>query len=254
MDRGMYASASGGLLADSRIEIVANNLANVNTVGFKAQRLRSREESFDDTLASETSGKVTAKAKADHDRTPGVVGLSTYTDFSPGPIAPTENPLDVALREEKQFFAIQTPSGEAYTKAGNFSLRSDGTLVTQDNMPVMGDSGPIVLPPGNAHISTNGSVVVGNQTAGRLKVVEIDDLSKLNRTESSRFTLPSGAGAARPVEADVVPGSVELPNVNVVDAMIEMISAQKGFEAYTKTLRSIDELNEVAIRNARATG
>ncbi len=253
MDRGMYVASSGGLVSARRLEVVSNNLANVSTVGFKAERIIARQQEFSDTLASQLSN-TTERAAKDHERTPGVVDIATYTDFTPGPIATTGNPLDVALNKQNQFFVVGTPDGPAYTRAGNFTMNAERQIVTQDGLPVQGDGGPLELPPGKISISGDGTVVVGGQTIGRLQVVEIDELDKLKRTEGVRFQLPGGGQATAAEKPEVVSEAVEMPNVSVVDAMVEMITAQKGFEAYTKTIRTIDELNDRAIRNARAGG
>ncbi|MCC6221191.1 MAG: flagellar hook-basal body protein [Deltaproteobacteria bacterium] len=249
MNKDIYTSASGGLVANRRIEILSNNLANVSTVGFKAQRLISRAQSFDETLANALSN-MPQNAAANFERAPGVINVGTSTDFSPGPIAETGNGLDVALRTPNHFFAIQTPDGEAYTRAGNFALNADGTLVTQDGLPVSGEGGAISI--GQAtqpQILANGNVIAAGQIVGRLKTVAIDNLESLSRIGSTRFKI-SGNGRATAVEADVVPHSLEMPNVSVIEAMVEMISAQRAFEAYTKTVREIDDLNDRAIRSA----
>lgn len=251
MDRGIYAASSGGLQSVRRLEIVSNNLANVNTVGFKAERLQSRQQEFADTLAG-TMLDGSARAKGDFERAPGVVSTATVTDFSPGPIESTGNPLDVALRSPNQFFVVTTPEGEHYTRAGNFTVNVEGQLVTQDGLPVVGDGGPISVPPGKVDISASGTVTVGNQNVGRLRVVQFDDLNQLERAAGTRFKI-SGGNPPQTVEGDLVPGALEQANVGVVDAMVDMINAQKAFEAYTKSVRTIDELNERAVRNTRAT-
>jgi len=248
MDRGTYVAASGGLHSSRRLDVVADNLANSSTVGFKAQRLVSRQQEFSDTLASRLEN-ASAKAVGDQERTPGVVDLQTMTDFSPGPISYTGDPLNVALPDANTFFAVNTPEGLAYTRAGNFTRNVDGNLVTADGMPVIGDGGPITLPIGSASISSTGAVIVDGETIASLQVTKIDDPSQLERVGNTRFVLKSGGGTNVP--ANVVPGSVEMPNVSVVEAMVDMIAANRGFEAYSKTVKSIDELNEVALRAAR---
>lgn len=252
MDRGVYAAASGGLLQARRLQLVANNLANVSTVGFKAERLVSRQQEFADTLASSIASNA-PHAKGDQQRVPGVVDIDSVTDFSPGPVTTTGNPLNVALNNKNQFFVVNTPDGERYTRAGNFTLNAQGTLVTPDGQPVLGEGGPITIQGGsNATISGNGTVSLNGASVGRLRVVEIADLNQLERADGTRFSLKGGQ--ASPVAANVIPQSVEMPNVEVVPCMIDMISSQRSFEGYTKTLQTMDELTNLAIRNARVSG
>lgn len=250
MDRGLYSAASGGLLSSTRLDIVANNLANVTTVGYKAQRLSSRQQTFADTLASQLP--ETATAKGDFDRTPGVIVDGTTTDFSPGPVEFTGNPLHVALTAPNQFFVVNTPQGTMYTRAGNFTRNADGNLTLPDGSLVSGDGGPITLPPGDASISGNGTITVNGLIVGRLQVVEIENTSQLTRHEGVRFTLNGGAASAVP--ANVVPNSLEQANVGTLGAMVDLINANKAFEAYTKSAKSIDDMNDRAARSARMSG
>jgi flagellar basal-body rod protein FlgG len=251
MDRGIYAASSGGFLATKQLDVIANNLANVNTVGFKAERLITRKQEFGDTLASVNAAD--AGRSGDFDRTPGVIVVGSMTDFSQGPIQTTGDPLHVALTKNNQFFIVETPEGEMLTRAGNFGLNGEGQLVTADGFPVAGAGGPIVLPAGKPKISPNGTIDVNGRIVGKLRVVEVEDLSTLNRQGSTRFR-PTG-GALEDIEnVTLAPESVEMPNVEVVEGMVNMITASRAFEAYTKTTRTIDELNERAIRTARTTG
>ena len=252
MDRGTYAAASGGFYASRRLEVVGNNLANVNTVGFKAQRLIARQQTFNETLASKLPD-ISANAQKDFEQAPGVVHVGTVTDFTPGPVADDGNPLHVALTTPNTFFVVQGAQGEVYTRAGNFTLDAERNLVTPDGLRVLGDGGPITLPEGDISISTNGTITAGSQIAGRLRTVQITTPERLQRIEGVRFR-PLNAVQAEAVPAEVVPHSVEMPNVNVVEAMVEMINAQKSFEAYARSVRTIDEMNTQAIQSGRTTG
>jgi flagellar basal-body rod protein FlgF len=253
MNRGMYVSASGGLLAAKRLDVVANNIANANTIGYKAEKLVSRQQEFSDTLASTIPGSDVRKG--DFDRTPAVVGLETRTDFTPGPVEFTGNPLNVALSHPNDFFTVTTVNGDAYTRAGNFTLNSDGTLVTADGFPVQGDGGPIQLAGQEpARIASDGSVFQGQEIVGRIGVVRINAPEGLNRVDGTRFST-IGAQAGEAVDnPGLIQESVEMPNIAVVEGMVDMINAQRAFEAYTKTAQTITELNEIANRTARLSG
>lgn len=251
MDRGLYSASSGGFLATRRLDIVANNLANINTVGYKAERLIARKQEFGDTLAATMPGRELRRG--DFERTPGVIVEGTATDFTNGPIQYTGDPLHVALTDPKQFFTVTTPQGELLTRAGNFTKNSEGQLVTADGMPVSGAGGPITMPPGIAKISPNGTITVNGRNVGKVRVVQVQDTTALERIGSTRFKLQSGT--AEELETPYLAAeSVEMPNIQVVDGMIDMINASKAFEAYTKTAQTINELNDRAIRNTRSTG
>ena len=253
MDRGLYSATAAGLVADRKIQVISNNLANVNTVGFKGQRLTTKQQEFSDTLAS-TIANTPARAQSDQEQTPGVVDTITVTDFAPGSVNFTGNALNVALRDENTFFVVQTPQGEAYTRAGNFALNAERQLVTADGLPLVGDGGVIALPPGKISINGTGTVTVDNTTVARLRIVNFEDPSALERTEGVRFKSVSGAQARVAENAELIPESLEMPNVDAVSSMVDLITASKAFEAYTRSVRTIDEMNERVIRNARTSG
>ena len=246
MDRGIYAATSAGLFQLRKLEIVNNNLANINTPGFKREVLTGEEQTFDQTLASLTA-RSDPYAKGDHERTSGVTNISAFTDFTAGPIKNTENPLDVALRNANDFFAISTPSGIQYTRAGNFSLSSSGDLVTMDGMPVQGDGGNINVSGPGAEISQDGSVRVNGASVGRLTVVRIEDPKSLLRAGDNRFSLASGAGQPPGVEPDLVPRSLEMSNVSAISSVVDLITTNKAFQMYAKSTETIDTMNQAAI-------
>lgn len=249
MERGIYSATSGGLLESRRLEVIANNLANVNTVGFKASKLVARQQEFSDTLAS-TLKDIPSRAELDQRNTPGVVNVDVFTDFTPGPVRNTEAPLDAALVEQNQFFVVQTEAGERLTRAGNFTMDSQGFLTTQDGKSVLGEGGPIAITGPSPKISSNGSIIADGNVIGKLRVVEVDDLQSLEREEGVRFKV--NGGAPRPVEsANVIPQSLEMPNVSVIGAMVEMISTQRAFEGYSKSVQTIQELNDTNLRTVR---
>lgn len=254
MDRGTYSSAAAGILQLSKLEIINNNLANLNTPGFKGQVVVSKEGEFQDTLAGAMERKK-PYAREDYARTPGVSGVEAITDFRLGPIEQTGQPLHAALRNPNDFFVVRSPDGPLYTRAGNFSLDSEGRLVTADGMPVIADGGEIVVNQGIPAVTSGGFVQVTGlpggltQNAGRLQIVRFDDLTGLQRVGASKFRVPDGAAQPEPVaNPSVVPKSIETSNISAIQAIVDLIATNRGFELYTKSARSIDSMNQVAIQ------
>ncbi len=247
MDRGTYVSASGGVLQFQRLDIVNNNLANVNTPGFKKQFIVSSTRSFSDTLASQMAlGDV--YSPGDHDRSPDVKEFGTYTDFSMGPIKDTGNPFDVALTNPNDFFVVETPNGTQYTRAGNFTLNEEGALATSDGCVVQGDGGALTATGGRAEITPGGTLLVDGTDVGTLKVVRFEDPSVLEHAGQNRFVLKEGNSEGETVEPDVVPQALEMSNVSAISSMIDLITTQRGFQLYEKTAKTIDEMNGTAVQ------
>lgn len=245
MDSGTYAAASNGIAQIHKLDLVSNNLANVNTPGFKRQILIYEPQEFQNTLAE--AQNLDEGAAQDIIRTAGVVALKTQTDFSPGPIKNTGNVFDVALRNAKDFFVVATPNGVEYTRAGNFTLNANGEMVTQDGFVVQGDGGPITVNGAGATISPAGIVRTNAGEVGRLQVVRFDDTTGLERTSAARFALQDGGAAPATVEADLVPQALEMSNVSAITGVLGIISANRAFQAYAKSAETIDSINQAAI-------
>jgi len=245
MDRGTYAAASAGLANMIRLEVVSNNLANVNTPGFKRQFVEGSKQDFESTLAAEVKGDP--YTQGDHERVSGIVSLRTVTDFSQGPIINTGNTLDVALRNKNDFLVVAGPNGPLYTRAGNFSLDESGNLVTADGLPVQGDGGAITVPEnGLLSITESGEVFAGEQSIAKLQVVHIEDTSGLKRTDGARFEA-NGPVIAETVPAAIVPKALEMANVTSIGSIVELMTVNRGFQSYVKMAQSIDELNRIAV-------
>jgi flagellar basal-body rod protein FlgF len=160
VDSGYYAVCAGLLSRMQALELAANNLANVNTSGFKGQQAMFRS-------LVQQAGITSPMNRAVNDF--GILS-GTALDLSAGNIDATGNDLDVAI-EGKGFFAVQTAAGVRYTRNGRFQLTSQGELVTADGDPVLGGGGPITLPSGKVSISPDGTVSVDGAIAGQLKIV-----------------------------------------------------------------------------------
>ncbi len=254
MDRGTYAAASNGTMQLRKLDIVANNLANTKTAGFKKQMLIGDTQTFDQTLAS-LNQLNDPYAKYDQERTPGITNTTAVTDFSVGSIEQTNNPLNVALRNENEFFMIQGENGETlYTKAGDFTLNESGEVVTHDGKIVLGGGGAIATEGGAVKISSSGDILDDGKSVGKLSVVKIDDLTTLERFGENCFKIVDGSSPMiEEVEPDLIENSLEMSNVSAITSVLDLITAHRGFQLYTQTAQSIDQMNQTAITKLGTT-
>jgi flagellar basal-body rod protein FlgG len=227
------------------LDTVTNNLANVNTAGFKQDILVTKQQSFSDTLASGL--KTDPFAKGDQERTPGAVSVEQTIDMTVGHFKRTGVALDAALRNPNDFFVILTPNGPELTRGGNFTLDGTGNLVTQDGFPVSGGGGAITVNGPGATITPGGSVISNGAVVGQLQIQRIQDASSLQKVGNTRFRVKDGAAAGTDVPPDLETGVLESANISVTSAMVQMISAHRGFQAYTKVAGAIDEMNKDAV-------
>lgn len=244
MSGGMYVAASGAMLQQMRMDVLSNNLANASTAGFKADNIIFRE--FDPSLPQESPHTLPGDT--------GMQGLSPYTppfdyktDFTPGPSKMTANPLDVAISGEG-FFAVQTPAGEQYTRQGGFQLSGEGTLVTSQGYPVLGQRGEIEVDNGRVVIDEAGNISVDGEIIDTLKVVDFTQPYPLKKTGDTLF-IPENENV-QPMDAgnfSIRQGYLELSNVNTVRAMTEMIESLRVFESYQKAIRTADDMNAKAV-------
>jgi len=241
MDRMIYLSMSGAKATMQRQDTLANNLANVSTPGFRAELQAFR------AVPVQGSGASTR-----------VYALETTTgyDASAGAITATGRNLDVAVTGSS-WLGVQALDGtEAYTRGGSFDVSNDGTLVTRSGLPVLGDGGPIQIPP-NSAVSIGGDGTVsakgtdGKTTAvGRLKLVTPEAPPTLG--VDGLFRAPDGDLPAD-TNARVQDGALEGSNVSPVETMVAMISAARQFEAQMKMLTTA-EGNEKAAAQLLAAG
>lgn len=239
MSGTIYKAASGALLQQMRLDMFSNNLANVNTAGYKADI-----PPFSlDNLANE--GKE--DAVGDEILPP----MKSRSDFSSGPIVKTDNSLDVAIIG-KGLFEVQAPEGTRYTRKGTFMVNKQGELSTPEGWPVMGQGGPIRVEGSDIQISDKGEVFVDGALVSSLQVVEFEDLTQLQKDGNALFMAKEGA---RPTplgagEVNVSQGSFEQSNVNAIRTMTEIIETVRAFETYQRIIRASDDttaklINEV---------
>jgi len=248
MNRTVYTITSGALAALARLDAVAQNLANVATPGYKAERVLFRVRPLDEG---------TAVAPSDVARTAAQVAeVATIRDFSQGPVRQSGNPLDVALTGPG-FFAVSTPRGERYTRQGTFTLDAEGYLVTQGGLRVQGDGGDLQIPDnGVPAVGHDGTIVVNGSQVGRIKVVDFGEKPALVAEGHSLFA-PAPGAAPTPLDADAVqmePGAIEAANIDAVSGLIELVEVSRGFEAYMQAMTRLDQVAERSITDVGRVG
>ncbi|MBQ3163740.1 MAG: flagellar basal-body rod protein FlgF [Lachnospiraceae bacterium] len=247
MLRGLYTAYTGMLNEQYRMDIMSNNLANADTVGFKKEG--STSQAYSEVMA------VKIKDTTEDPNTPkrlgnmslGVKIGETYTDFSQGSLRDTGNTYDLALSGDG-FFNIEftNKAGETstkYTRAGNFTLTKDGYLTTKDGDYVLGENGRIQLSTtaGNTVIMEDGSIYQDDVLVTKLKITEFEDTNYLTHYGESMWDAKEGAVANDATDFRIHQGYVEMSNISVVTEMVNMISIQRQYEANQKLITTYDE-------------
>jgi flagellar basal-body rod protein FlgG len=260
--RGLYTSASGAVAAEQNVDLIANNLANVSTGGFKRSLMQiasgpTMEVYRIQTDPGTTPGMATPGVSAQKHL--GTLGLGsqvydTPVNFDQGPMGQTGNQFDFGL-QGSGFFTIQTPAGVRYTRNGEFTRNAQNLLVTQNGDLVLGRNGAITLPPnGQISVDKTGSMVVAGQGQpfDQLKLTRFASPTLL-RPEGNNNFVDLGAGPTADTQTVVQQGSLEKSNANVVQMMVDLINSQRWFEANQKSIMTQDTANGLAIETVGKT-
>jgi flagellar basal-body rod protein FlgG len=220
-----------------RQELVANNLANVNTPGFKSQRAFSTMLKHSmGTDAARAGGRAAGRASNTQSETEsGDRTVGIYTSFEQGRIEYTHRNLDLAIDGEG-FFVVDTPFGERFTRSGSFTLTEAGLLATYGGNLVMGAGGPIAIQGNEIEVTPDGGVVVDGEEVDTLKVVAFSDPENLDRQGNTFTSAGQAYTDANFSRTQIVQGALERSNVNPIDEMVEMIALHRGFEANQKSI------------------
>jgi flagellar basal-body rod protein FlgF len=238
------------MVLSRQLDVVANNIANLNTTGYKADN--SMFEQFLMPVARENRFNVP-------DRQLNFVNdRGTWHNFQPGALQQTGNPLDVAIKGDG-FLVVQTPDGERYTRNGALQLNNLGELVTLAGDKVLGENGPIVLQltDRDIAITKNGTIKVregqslnSDSTRGKLRLVTFADPQQLRKDGASTFAAPNGV-TPTPVpdaNANVVQGAVEKSNVRPVIEMTRMIELTRAYTEVATLLQQQSDLRKNSIQ------
>lgn len=239
MPYGLYIAAEGAQAQAKRLEVIANNLANVDTAGFKRQ-LAIFQARYAEAIEQ---GETIPGSGSINDIGGGILVSQTSTDFAPGPMEQTGLPTDVAL-EGEGFFLVQKDTETYLTRAGNFRLTSQGELVTQQGYAVLGEDGnPIVLPQSTQafEISPSGEIAQGGFRRG-LAVVKTDNQDTLERVGENLFRSSGESEPVPPSQRRVLQGFLERSGVRPAMEMIELIEASRLVEANLNLVKAQDQM------------
>lgn len=227
MDSGYYAACAGLRARTQALELVANNLANLNTAGFRAQ-----DATFRSLLAGSSRAGASALNRVINDF--GVLGGSRV-DLRSGSMESTGNPLDVAI-EGEGFFAVQAHGQTLYTRNGNFRLSPSRQLITAEGDPVQGEQGPISIPSGQVSVGTDGTLSVDGAVAGKLRLASFAPGTPLRAAGNTYLDAPQNATLVAPGNVSVRQGMLEGSNVNPVSSVVSLITVQREAEMLQRAL------------------
>jgi flagellar basal-body rod protein FlgF len=244
MDQITIIAASGLQARMDSLEMLANNLANAATGGYKTDR------EFYSLYAAPEAG--------DPNRAPATVPVieRPWTDFSQGMLQPTENELDLAI-SGKGFFAVNGPSGALYTRNGNFKLSPAGLLVTMEGYPVRASGGGTLQTVSTApvEVSPDGSVAQAGQVLGQLEIADFADRSSLRKQGTSYFLNPDPKSAPTPAAgAEIHQGQLEASNVTPAEGAVRLVSLMRQFEMLQRAVSIGADMNRHAIEEVARPG
>ncbi|KRA45815.1 flagellar basal-body rod protein FlgF [Devosia sp. Root635] len=238
MENAQLISLSRQIALQRQMDVVANNMANINTTGFKAENILF-EEYVMPVARDQDFPRLDQPLSYVQD-------WATIHDLAGGAMVQTGNALDVALNGDG-FFAIQTPGGERWSKSGAFQLSANGTLVDVNGNPVLGEAGPIQFGPeeNGILIAADGSVSSSAGPKGRLRLVEFANPQELTREGTNLF---AGGTPVAATNTRAMQGFVERSNVSGVSEMAEMIRVTRAYESAANLAQKQDELRRSAIQ------
>ncbi len=250
------------MMEQVRIDALANNLANVNSAGFKQILTRVAQPVPQDDPAGGARGRI--QAQANQRANAGGTGnwgpvsrmdLYHAVDMRPGPITATGRETDVAIMGQG-FFEVDTPEGKRYTRDGSFSFNAQHQLTTPEGYLVQGEGGPITIEGSNFSIASDGTISAEGKTTGRLKLVTFPDPTLLEHMGDSLLVAPdTQEPKALPAEETVVAQAhLEGSNVNPIDTLVAMITAQRAFEVQSSVLKTEDEMLNKSVNNLPRVG
>lgn len=237
MDNTLYVGLSRQMTLRREMDVIANNIANADTTGFKVEQLMVRTE--------------TQKPAANRDGPPAikfVLDDGVARDFTQGPLRTTGGTFDVAI-VGKGFFKVETDDGERFTRDGRFTLSPEGQLTSQDGYAVAGEGGEIVIDPtkGQVTISADGVVSQGAERVGKIAVFNFEDRSVLAKDKGNLLKNTSNAEPIADTASQLRQGNLEGSNVNPIQQITRMIEVSRAYESLTKSMENTADLSRRAV-------
>ena len=231
MENTIYIALSRETAVKREMSVIANNLANMNTTGFKAERMM-----FVEHLVKSRGGDKIAPTKLAYSR-----DVAQFTDLREGPIKSTGNPLDVAIKNDG-FLIVDTPNGQRYTRNGHLELSNTGQLVNQQGFAVLSDAGvPITFAPEDTdiNISRDGSVSTNNGELGKIRLVQFEKTQ--NMEKSGAGLLKTDEPPADVESPQIIQGALETSNVQPIFELTKMIETQRAFDGVRSFIEKEDK-------------
>lgn len=238
MDRLIFTAFSGMNNSMVRQRVIANNMANAQTIGFRAETMQFTPMTIKDGDGLEVRAMTDTQVRG--------------ASLKHGVMSETGNPLDIALTGDAML-AVQARDGsEGYTRRGDLGLTATGLLVNGEGLPVLGEGGPITVPPGGSvRIAPDGQVLVSDPATPDAPPARIDRLKLVSHTGTridkgldGVFRVTGGGTLPADLDAKVVPGALEQSNVNTSEVLVEMVEAQRLFDIRTKVISTATEIDQ----------
>ena len=243
MVRGLYTASSGMINEQKRMDVIANNLANVNTTGFKKDSVAV--QSFEDVLTVRMNGDSPVRSTVIGKMTLGARVGDIYTDYSQGTVRQTNESLDFAINGNG-FFTVgyineQGQMEQRYTRDGSFTVNADGDLTTKDGFYVLDSNGQTInIPNGEISVVEDGTIYVNGENVGQLNIVDFDDKENMLKIGDNLYEY-IGEGQGVPADGQIIQGYLEQSNVNIISEMVDMINVMRSYEASQKVIQTQDE-------------
>ena len=238
MDNAIYVALSRQMTLRRELDVTANNIANVDTAGFKVE-----------SLMVKTDPQVSADPMDPGGSLKYVLDDGVARDFTQGSLHQTDRPLDLGI-EGQGFFKVTTANGERYTRDGRFTMSADGRLATAGGAVLQGDGGDITLDPskGEVNIAEDGTISQGGLKVGKVAVVDFPQLGALEKDGDNLYRNASNEAPTDASSAIVHQGMLESSNVNSVLQVTRLIEISRAYESISKMMEQTAELDRGAVQ------